>query len=254
MGQVPAAVSTLTQIISDILGWETVTNPSVAILGTLTQSDESARMYRRQTLFAQGSSLAGAMYAAMFQAGATSLWFQENVSSMTQTINGVVMVPYSIYACVEGGTDLAIATAMVSKKSGGCAYNNGASSQPVSIDVTEPFSGQVMDVLFDRPDIETVVAVVTVSINASVQNPQQAVIDAILAYANGQIDGEPGFVVGSNVSPFQLAGAINIQAPGIFVHNVEICFAGGTPAPDELTINPWQLATIVSSSITVNVV
>ncbi|OWK47548.1 hypothetical protein [Fimbriiglobus ruber] len=53
----------------------------------------------------------------------TSLTFQENVSASTQTINGISMVGHSIYACIEGGTDTAVAAALLENKSSGCAWN-----------------------------------------------------------------------------------------------------------------------------------
>jgi uncharacterized phage protein gp47/JayE len=50
-GPIAVLPGTITTIISNTLGWETVTNPSSQIfLGTTTQSDSSARLTRQQTL------------------------------------------------------------------------------------------------------------------------------------------------------------------------------------------------------------
>lgn len=250
-GPIPAEASTLTQIVSDVLGWETVTNPDAAIPGQSTQSDIAARLLRNQTLFSQGSSLAGAIIAAVTQVdGVKSLSFIENIAGTTETIEGVTMVGHSIYLCVDGGNVNDIASAIVSKKSGGCAYNNGASMDPQSITVIEPFSGQSMDVLFDLPDVIEIVVRATVSANSSIQNPTSAVTQAILDYAAGKLNGEAGLTVGTSVSCFELAGAITQESPGIFVHNLETKISGSF-SNDEILINPWEIANIDPSSITV---
>lgn len=254
-GPVSVAPSTVTQIVSAVLGWESVTNPAAeAVLGSLAQSDQAFRAYRRNTLAIQGQALAGAIISGLYATtGVKSVSFRENVSNTTQVIDGVTMVGHSIYACVDGGTDEAVANVLLDKKSGGCAYNNGASSDPIDVEVTVPSSGQVMHILFDRPDLIPVLARVTVKINTSIKDPVTAVKDAILAYANGELDGEVGFTVGTSVSSFELGGAINRELPPLYVKKVEITLASAPTdwSTDEIPIALWEKATIVASSITV---
>jgi len=224
-GEIVAEPNTLILIVSDILGWETVTNPLAAIPGTLTQSDVQARLDRQNTLGAQGNSLAQSVISNLYLLpGVTpsGLTFQENVSSTTQTINEIEMVPHSLYACVGGSaTDLNIATTIQNSKSGGCAYNNGLGI-PISQIVTNPYSMQDITVLFDRPSIVTVGINVTVHAFTTVQDVTTAVQNAILDYAEGKLPGQKGFSVGEDVSPFQLAAAIVSQVPGIFVQDIEV--------------------------------
>lgn len=222
-GPIPGAANTLNVIVSNILGWETVNNPSAAVPGVTSQSDVAARAYRLNTLALQGMGLAEAITSALYATeGVTSLTFQENTSYQNETINDVPMVPHSLYTCVGGTATLtAIAQALTNTKSGGCAYNNGLGI-PQNVPITNQFSGQVIPVLFDTPSIVTININVTVHAFTSVQNIQQAVQNAILTYAAGGIPNEPGFVVGGAVSPFQLAGAINILVPGLFVQQVQV--------------------------------
>jgi hypothetical protein len=222
-GPIPGLANTLTTIVSNILGWETVTNPLDAVQGVSTQSDVQARLLRSNALAAQGVGIAEAIIAGLLlTSGVTSLTFQENATSSPATINSVPMVANSLYTCVAGTATLAsIAETLTNKKSAGCAYNNGLGI-PQSVNYTNPFSGQVIPVLFDTPSFVTVSIKVTVHQFTSVQNVQQAVINAVLAYANGTIPSESGFVVGADVSPFQIAGAVNILVPGLFVQKVEI--------------------------------
>lgn len=255
-GPIVAGAGTLTQIVSNIPGWETVTNADAALLGTVTQSDEQAREFRRATLFAQGASTAGAIIAQVRQvSGVTSMSFLENIYPTTQVIAGVTMVSHSIYACVDGGTDLAVAEAMQQKKSGGASYNNGASMNPVSQDVTVPFSNQVITVLFDRPDVIQIGVAISVIILQPVQDPVTTVQQAILNYANGLVNSLDGLVVGANVSPWEIGGAVTTQYPGIYVQDLQIknITAAGSYQYEEIAINPWEIANIEQSSIVVTV-
>jgi hypothetical protein len=250
-GPIAAAASTLNQIVGGVLGWESVTNPADAILGSATQSDAGARTARNNTLALQGQSLALAILSGLLDPlttpGVTSAKYYENVTNSPITYQTVTLVPHSIYVCVNGGTDLAVATTLLSKKSGGCAWNGGT-----SVNVTDPASGQVYPVLFDRPTPVPILAQVTVRQGQFPGNVVASVTQAILDYAMGSINGDPGFVVGQNVSPFELAGAINIEYPELYVQNLLISLASLVNyQPDEITININQIATIVAASITV---
>ena len=224
-GAVAATANTLTTIVSNILGWETVTNPLSATQGTATQSDTQARILRQNALGAQGNSIAANVIASLYQIPSVSsagLTFQENVSSITQTINDIIMVSHSIYTCVGGGaSSFDIAKELTYSKSAGCAYNNGLGI-PVSYPFLNIYSNQIINVLFDRPSLLTISIQVTVHAFTTVQNVTTAVQNAIIQYATGNLPGQPGFVVGAAVSPFQLAAAINILVPGLFVQDIQV--------------------------------
>lgn len=217
-GEIAAPVGALDTIVTPVLGWETITNAAGATLGTNEQSDISSRRQRRNTLALQGVALAEAITSALYAVhGVKSLSFRENVASTTQTIDGVSMIPHSIYACVDGGTDADIAAALLENKSLGAGYNGG-----LTIPVVEPVSGQTYDVKFSRPDEINILIRATVSVGVSTIDPQTAVRDAIMSFVTGEQDGEDGWTVGADVSPFELAGAVNRQASGLFVQNMEV--------------------------------
>ena len=233
-GAIPCGIGALTQIVSSVLGWETVNNTTAGTLGSATQSDQAARALRQNTLAFQGVSLAAAITSALYAtAGVTSLTFQENVSANTQTINGISMVAHSIYACVAGGADTDVAAALLENKSSGCAWNGST-----TVNVIEPASGQAYAVQFDRP------AQVGILINVTTTNGNAAdITQAILDYAaglvqvtdqNGSIGTLPGFVVGASVSPFDIAGAILAENPGTYLKSVQISLT----SPISFTSNP----------------
>jgi hypothetical protein len=242
-GPIPCAESALTVIVTNVLGWETVTNPTAGTLGTTTQSDQAARALRANTLAFNGISLAAAITSALYNVpGVTSLTFQENVAATTQTINGISMVGHSIYACVQGGTALDVAAALLENKSSGCAWNGGT-----TVDVVEPASGQTYAVSFDTPT-QVGIAVKVTTTNGSSAN----IIQAIMDYANGIIDGFAGFVVGASVSPFELAGAILAEYPSYYISQVEISLQSSISwSTNPITIMINEIAYTQSSYITV---
>ena len=264
-GAIACLSGQLITIVSDVLGWETVTNPADAILGSATQSDIDLRTERLTTLAAQGSSVAGAIIAGVtLVEGVGSMTFLENTTNGTAVFptgdpNGVSMTAHSIYACVDGGTDLAVAEALVSKKSAGASYVNttGASPTqgvPVSQSVVVPYSGQVQTVKFDRPTPIQILVDITVTVVTPVSDPTSAVKQAIILYAQGGISGIKGLVVGQAVSAFELAAAVATVYPGIFVSQVLISIAPTSPTlSDEIPIEVYQIATIASSDISVHV-
>jgi len=252
-GPIPAGIGDLTNIVPStaVLGLDSLTNPDAAVLGTAAQSDASARTERRQTLAKQGSSLAEAIMSEVRSvAGVQSLSFRENKSGATVVIDGITLVEHSIWVCVNGGTDLDVATAILSKKSGGCDYNG-----LVSVPVVEPASGQTYDVLFDRPD-EIVIKVRATVKGTALVDPIAATTQAILDYVNGDIEGENGLQIDTDVSPFELAAAVNIFAPGIFVTKMEVSYDSGPPVfvTTTLPIALNEIAKITEADIQVIVV
>ena len=254
-GPIPCAIGELSSIISGVLGWETVTNTVAAELGTDTQTDISARRERNDTLGAQGSGISVAIFSNVRAVtGVRSLTFRENITASGTVIDGVTLVANSIWVCVDGNdeaSELDIATALLGAKSPGAAWNNGTSGDTVSQNVTDPLSGQVYTVLYDKPDLIPVEYQVTVS-SSNVSNAEAIVKSAILAYAAGELDGEPGLVVGADVSPFEAAGAINVVEPRIQVKLVEVTtVVDANPQPATIDIGLFEQATVLETQILV---
>jgi uncharacterized phage protein gp47/JayE len=250
-GPIAANPGTLTQVVTAILGWDQVTNPTAAVLGRNLESDQASRIRRRNTLSLQNVALPEAITSALYDTeGVRSLAFRENFTDVDATIDGIFLLKHSIWVCVDGGTDLDVATTLLENKSLGANWNGGT-----TVNVTDQFSGQVYPVKFERPTPVPVLARVTVRVGTALVDVAAAVRSAILAYANGELEGEPGFVVGGNVSAFELAGAVNRQTPGIFVQLCEVSFASPVSyTTSELAIALDEKATITSSNITVIVV
>lgn len=249
LGRIACPVGALDTIATTVLGWETVNNPTAAIVGTDEESDFASRQRRRNTLALQGISLSEAVTSRLYAVdGVRSLVFRENILPTSEVIDGITLAPHSIYACVSGGEDADIAQALLETKTAGAAWNGS-----VLVNVIDPFSGQTYPVRFERPT--PVLLYIRVTVRATPLDAESLVRNAIINYANGLNDGEPGFAVGEDVSPFELAGAINQAEPRLFVMKVEISTDGGLAyTTNDAVIDITQVAAVTSNSISVVVV
>lgn len=247
-GPIAVNVGALSQIVTAVLGWDTVTNPTAGTPGRNVESDLSARLRRKNTLGAQNVALPVAISSGVYGVeNVRSLVFRENTASTTEIIDGVSMVGKSIFLCVDGGTDADVAAAILANKSLGAAMNGST-----TVNVTDPSSGQSYPVKFTRPTAKPVQARLTVRRGSALGDVTAIVQAAVLAYANGQIDGEPGFVVGGQVSAFELAGAVARQSPGLYVLKSEISLASPTAwTTDEIPVAITEIATITQATILV---
>lgn len=254
LGPVPCGAGDLNTPVTGILGWESVVNPNAGTPGRLVESDVASRLRRRRTLALQGTALPEAITSALYGTdgvstgvpGLRSLSFRENVTAAPAVIDGVNMVAHSIFVCVDGGADSDIAMVLLEKKSAGAAWNG-----TTTVNVTEPTSGQIYPVQFQRPDLIAVKVRATVRAAGAVTDPATVVRAALIAYANGDVEGEQGFAVGISASPFELAGAISIAAPGIYVQKVEIAKLADAYGTVEIPIAVFEKATLNVNNIEV---
>lgn len=249
-GAIPAPAGSLNTLVSGVLGWETVTNPQAGVIGADQETDIAARIRRRQTLALQGVALPEAITGGLYNtAGVRSLTFRENTTNAPVTFEGVTLAAHSVYACVDGGTDDAVALSLFRKKSLGAGWNGGT-----TVNVTDPYSGQVYPVKFDRPTVRTIWAKITVVTNgASYPDIPALVRAAMVDYANGLIEGEAGFVVGGDVSPFELASAVNRQAAPLYVRTCSVSTDGVTHTTAEIPMLINQKGGLIAGNIDVTV-
>lgn len=249
-GSVPCPANSLTVITDTILGWDSVDNASAGILGASTQSDNSFRILRNNTLALQGISANEAIISALYDTdGVQSLSFRENTADTSQTIDGILMDAHSIYVCVNGGTDSDIAQALLTDKTQGAGYNG-----TVTVTTTDAVSGQSYDVKFDRPTSIPVLSRITVKLSGATGGPTSQIKQNVVDYASGLIDGENGFVVGGGVSPFELSG-VAASIPGVYVQLSEVALSSdGIYQTTQIPIALDEIATITLSSVQVVIV
>lgn len=247
-GEVPCAANALDTIVDYVLGWETVDNTNAGVVGVESQSDASLRLQRKKTLALQGISIAEAIKSALLALeGVQSIQYRENYTNAPDTIDGIYLVAHSIWVCVNGGTASEIASVLLQNKTAGANWN-GAQTE----NVVDESSGQTYTVKFDRPTQVPIKCRVTVSAGSYTGDLATDVPSAVVAYADGEVDGEEGFSVGNSISPFEIGAAVNAELPGVYVKKVELDYAAGSSwITTELAIDIDEIATITSSAVTV---
>ncbi len=252
IGAIEAGVNTLTVIVDPVLGWETITNGAAAALGQSVQSDQQGRLERNNELALVGRSVPVAVISNVSAVtGVRSLSFLENITGSATDIQGINLVANSIWVAVHGGSDADIAMALLMSKTAGAAWNGSQ-----SVAVTEPRSGQSYTVRFDRATTVEILVRITINRLDTVESPIPTIRNIITAYANGEQAGETGFVIGQDVSPYELSGAVNRTIPQLFVSNCEVAVKQMNPtfSQNTLAININQRAVIAVPDTDITVV
>lgn len=228
-GPIPCAAHALTVPVQGYtsVGWETSDNPNAGSVGRAVQSDLSAKQERVQTLGLQGRSVSDAVYANVRALeGVRSISYRENYTKADATIDGIFLVANSVWVCVDGGVDGDIAQALYRSKTSGANWNGA-----VTVNYVEPRFGQNFPIKFDRPTPKPIMTRVSYTVVGSISGDPTALIkQAVVDYAKGLLEnGEEGFVLGEDVSPFEIAAAVNYRVPSLFISKVEIADKATTP-------------------------
>lgn len=243
-GAVHCNTGELTHADRSINGWETVTNYSPATLGTDVESDSILRVRRGNTLY-NGRSLSGDILSSLANVdNIESVYLRVNNGLEDLTIRGVTIKANTLYTCVFGGSDIDIATALYMKNSAGCGYTGNT-----QVSVIDPWTAVSYDIRFERPVIKYIDVKVYLKKDSGAGDINQAIKSAILDYQVGLIENVDGLNIGVAVSPFEIASAINIKVPGVYVKEVQIAFHGGATQIQNLPININEIARIKEEDI-----
>lgn len=120
-GIIPVGAGTVTKIVTQIAGWDTVNNLSAGITGRNIESRSEfyARIKRSAAINSQGSI--NAIEAALANiTGVTAVILLENDTDTTVVKSGVTIQPHSICISIFGGDNDKIAETIYKKKDMGC--------------------------------------------------------------------------------------------------------------------------------------
>jgi len=218
VGAINQDANTITQIVTPVLGWDSITNPLDASPGRLTETDEELRLRFRNTKLERSSNILDSLYSALLNVnGVQEVAIYENDTSITDS-NGVL--PHSFFPVVLGGSSQIIAETIWQNRP------MGIQSQGNTIVPITDSQGFLHNIGFERP--EPVVVYVNMALSLNLETPIQFPSDgadqiraAIKAYAS------ENFGVGKDVVYSRLFTPIN-SIPG---HQINSLFIGITPSP-----------------------
>lgn len=200
VGPTPCPANTVTTIFQAINGWDTVNNPSPGTTGSNVETRQAFETRRRASVAANSNNTNQAVLGAVLSVpGVLDAYVIDNPLGTPQTIGGVTLTANSIYVAVTGGAQLAVATAIWSKKPPGCNMNgNTTVTVTGSASLYSP-PLPTWQITFEIPPPLPILFAVTILNSASVpSNAVTLIQNAIIsAFAGG--DGGPRATIGSTL-------------------------------------------------------
>jgi len=238
-GAITAAINTLTGMATPTLGWQSVTNASVASPGSAVETDSALR--QRQTTSVALPSLtvmAGIIGAVYAVPGVTQVAGYENDTGVTDS-NG--LPAHSISLVVQGGASLAIATAIAQKKTPG-AYTYGTTSQVVTDSVGIPHTIRY----YVPTPVSISVAISLHALTGYTSAIATEIQNAVAAYINALKIGQSVLL-----TRLYLPANLNGSADGSTFEIVTLTVNGGS---SDIAIAFNQNATCLPANVTITVV
>lgn len=245
-GEIPLEAGALNTIKTGVLGWETVRNPAPATIGQNRETDSQLKERRIGTLF-RGRSFTGDILSKLYDiSGVKSVDIYNNYKLNPVTIKGVTIEAKSVFVCVYGGNDQDIGMALHMSTAPGCGYTGNT-----TVTVTDPWCNHEYEVSFHRPTEIAIDVKVYVKVDTGTGDVTGAIKQAIMDYQDGLVENINGLQIGVGVSPFEIASAINIRVPGVFVQQVQIAKHGLTLSTNSIDVTMAEIARIAVENITV---
>lgn len=254
IGNVQALAGQINLIATPTAGWTSVNNTNPASPGQPVETDSQLRTRQAESVALPSiTELAGTIAAIAAVQGVTRQNTLENPTGSALTTWPITVgnplwygPPHSITACVEGGTQIDVATAIYDNRGIGC-FTNGTTIVPV----TDPNSGQQFNVGFYLPtDIPIYVTVnahaLTTGFNASIEALIQT---AIVNYLNGIALG--GTVSYAAIVATAMSVAGNLEMP---IYDLTSLFIGLSASPSGTIDIPMTAPQNVAQGISANVI
>lgn len=162
-GPLEVEAGSVTNIVTVIAGWDTVNNPGAGATGQNMEGRRAFELRRHDSVALNSRSMLASVYAEVANIeGVIDVLARQNRGDTPKTEGGVTLGPHSIYISVVGGADADIARAIYNSVSGGCDYNGNT-----AVPYTDPVTGAVETVLFERPAELAFSITVTLRANAA---------------------------------------------------------------------------------------
>jgi uncharacterized phage protein gp47/JayE len=227
IGLITALPNSITKIITPQYGWTAVNNNTAAIIGQPVETDAQLRARQNlSTRLASHTMLTGTIAGIAAVKDVT----RYNVHENNTNYNDGKSPPHSIAAVVEGGTDSDVATAIFTNRGLGCdTYGTG--TYGVTVAVTDPDTGAIMDISFFRPHYIPIYVEIHVTRLAGYTNSITSQIEqAIVNYLND-------LQIGQNLTISGLYGVALAVMPSLTEPMFSITLVGAGTSPGALSGN-----------------
>lgn len=244
-GPIPAAVSAVNRIYKTVLGWDTVNNPSEAVLGADVENRASFEFRRQATIETNSRSTIEAMVGEVLRVDAvTDAYGFSNDTAGAETISGVVLAAHEVYVAVQGGEDQLVGEALWRKKPPGSPWHAAANTSVTVEDTSNGYESPYPSytVKFERPAATPILFEVTITDSSQVPADAEALVqDAIIATFDGS-DGASRARIGGTI--YASSFYASVVGLGAWARLVSIKIGTATATLDEVTLNIDKIPTI----------
>jgi hypothetical protein len=207
IGLIPAPV-TLT-VYQGPFGWESATPTGAAVIGNQVETAAQYELRRKASVAANALQIMDAIQGQVLAVpGVLDCYAYENDLDTPVVIGGIYIGANSIYVCVLGGTQYAIALAIWLKKGPGCAYtgNTWTSVTAQSPSYNPPIPTYPVGYQTAAPTAFAVV--VTLANNSGIPSNALSLVQAAIISAFAGLDGGSRARIGSTVFASRYYGGV----------------------------------------------
>ncbi len=212
----------LVRHVDDVRSVQTDEPERVGQAGQPVETDSQLRARQAISVSLSAKTLVDSTLAGIAAVPGVTRYGTVGVENPTGSVDSYGNPAHSISMVVEGGTDLAVATAIYNNKTPGC-FTNGTTS----VVVTDPVTGSIMNIGFFRPTYKPIYVSLSVHPLAGYSSAVTAAIqNAVTNYLNS-------LQIGESLTISALYGAAVSVMPNLSLpqFSVQTLTAGVAPAP-----------------------
>ena len=250
-GAVEVAPNTVTQIVTTVPGWDSVTNPSAGVTGRDEESQAAFENRRAGSVGKNSHGAVASIYGTIADLNnVVAVLVLENTTNADKTIKGVTLAGHSVYISVYGGDNTDIARAIYNKIDGGCGTqgNTMLTYNPASDNIADQ-PDALYTYYIERPDTVETAVKVTVS-----DDETTGLTNAIKEAVVNNFNGNSSFrrvKMGDTLYASRFYADV-IKAGVTMLENIEIKYPAATGSyADSIDIPASELPTISADDVTV---
>ena len=250
-GAVEVAPNTVTQIVTTVPGWDSVTNPSAGVTGRDEESQAAFENRRAGSVGKNSHGAVASIYGTIADLNnVVAVLVLENTTNADKTIKGVTLAGHSVYISVYGGDNTDIARAIYNKIDGGVGTqgNTMLTYNPASDNIADQ-PDALYTYYIERPDTVETAVKVTVS-----DDETTGLTNAIKESVVENFNGNSSFrrvKMGDTLYASRFYADV-IKAGVTMLENIEIKYPSATGSyADSIDIPASELPTISVDDVTV---
>ena len=257
-GPIGCPINALNQIYSVVSGWDSINNTTAEYqLGADVENRAEFEIRRSASVAKNAHGNPAAIFGAVFDIPlVTDCYVVDNPSGSSITVgaSNTLVTPHSVFVSAVGDTDLAVATAIWTKKSAGCGYNGNTT---VTITDTSSFSTPhpTYAITFERPialPINFSIQVVSLPSLPSSDVVVAAIKAAIVARFNGS-DGSQRERIASTIYSARYYGIPIPNIPNLIIKSILVSSNSDPVTNTSVGVGIDQLPTLDVNNISVSI-